>query len=1307
MRLSIILDDFIDDPSFLHREGPTLSSDEKICRGIILHSLPEAIQCDVLHLRPPTKIVLHHYEGRTDGVFGRISEHPNEHERNPSQLCFADIILGLIIQRGVKEQPFADTLMMRLENEISNKGINPNLATCQQLLESSFQQHQNEAVSPKRTENLTYQQVSLKSNAPPSLDAYNDDAIDPAALKTVIRGICHNCKKPGHFARDCRAKKDATQLAPLNHNAPQFRAYYPIITPPTYPNLGRNVSREPPAMKPADYYRPTYQTKPTAPLNVRFAELGEDEDLMNLFRAEMPEDENTDSREPVCDTGATHSLTNDHNALQNFRVLTTPLPLSVATKTAGKRSFVTGVGSLFFRGTGDEFVVVKNVFYSPSATATLISPASIIRTGGKMCTAGNDLIFCNASNVPLLTATFNASKRCWFFPHYMKRHEIEMSQTVRAENPISLTARVGEGCDEMIPAKESSELLVWHRMFGHCGMRRLRNFVKDRLGVEISKQLTGNIKDCADCLVAKSLRRNTLLPTERITMPMDIVVSDLMGPFDQANLNAGRWVLTVRDVASTYGECHIIATKADAAAALQGTIIRWETKTGRQLKTLRTDGGGEFWSKGMNHWCTVKGLTHEQSLPMNHEQNGCAERFNRSIADMGRTILRSSKLDTAFWGYAFMWAAYTANNIPNEQTGRLTPTEVLFNEKPHLEKLRIFGEKAYVHIPKENRGKLDDRAHIGHVVMYLQRAKGWLFYVPKTNKLIPSSWAEFPESKQVTNVLRREPAKGKVRCGVESKMDLPFLLNNVTLGNFEKEKIFTSQERTAESVMMPKEVVPKTYKEAMNSTEKKEWMNAIDEELGNMKRMDVFEIAEKRSDQHLISGGWIFAKKMDNMTGKVRYKARYVARGNRQWHNEEYKETFAPTATFSALRLLLTWAAKNKWLVHSFDFTAAYLNAPIDMNIWIRPPEGLVVPEGAGCRLKKALYGTKQAGRCWWEHLSDKLKELGFKKSVYDTSVYFNIRDGAITWIHMDDGIVIAQDIEALNALKRGLDKSFAIKWKSGVTNIIGVEVEQKADGFSLSQKKLINDVIAGNWNGKKLHTTPLPDKCNVSTTPPNDTIIEQKLFLSIIGSLSYVANGTRPDISFAVNLLARHAQAPSVHHWTLLQHLLGYLQNTRDRCLRLFPNNEGIVVASDASWGGEFSRSTHGYMATVHGCAIAWCSKRLTTVAASTSHAEYMALSLAARQGSWLKKLINDVFDKDVPLLLQCDNESTIRISKNTASNKRTRHSDRDFFLINEMLYNKTAELEWVSTKEMRADGLTKCLGPHPHTIFMDHFLE
>ncbi|MBW0573332.1 hypothetical protein O181_113047 [Austropuccinia psidii MF-1] len=174
-----------------------------------------------------------------------------------------------------------------------------------------------------------------------------------------------------------------------------------------------------------------------------------------------------------------------------------------------------------------------------------------------------------------------------------------------------------------------------------------------------------------------------------------------------------------------------------------------------------------------------------------------------------------------------------------------------------------------------------------------------------------------------------------------------------------------------------------------------------------------------------------------------------------------------------------------------------------------------------------------------------------------------------------------------------------------------------------------------------------------------------------------------------------------------MLQHLLGYLHHTQLKGLGLFPTEKEITVSSDASWGGEFSRSTHGYLIMVHGCAIAWSSKRLATVASSTSHAEYMALSLASRKGMWLKWLINNVFGRGMNLLLLRDNKLAIRISKDSASNKRTRRSDRDFYIVNEMLHNKEPELQWFCTRDMKANGLTKRLGPLLHHRFGSHFLS
>ncbi|MBW0527669.1 hypothetical protein O181_067384 [Austropuccinia psidii MF-1] len=1028
-RISIILDDFIDDPDFLHREGPTLSSDEKICRGILIYSLPEAI-----HLRPCKAIYdhlrrLYHVitqAGQLSGLEGLLNSRMQPDEA-PSLYAVRlrssankftqwggnfskDLLLGLLLQRGIQDQEMARTVMSQLENEIGNKNRNPSFATCHQILESAYQQHHCNTTPAKQDEPTVFNQASIIKQ-PAQDNTYDVDSIDLATLKAAIRGTCHHCKKAGHFARDCRSKRASNiSIPPFNSNS-QFRAYYPIITPPTWP-AGRSLAQPGPAQtKPADYYRPQYPNKPATPVNVRFAELGDDEDLMNLFQAEVDGDDNVGGRE-----------------------------------------------SQQRQGTGT--------------------------TGGKMYTQGNNLLFCNTTNVPLLTAKFNTQRRCWFFLPHLNANELRECMRDTRDKIVSLKTRVDDRHEGVLAKDES---LLWHKLFGHCGMRRLRNFLKERIGDDIGKHLNNPVDNCADCLIAKSKRRSELLPTNRMTGPMDIVASDIMGPFNQANINSGRWALTIRDVSSTYGECHIITTKADAAAVLQGVIARWEVKCDRKLKVLQTDGGGEFWSKGMVHWCSMKGITHEQSLPMYHEQNGVAERYNRSVADMGRTILRSSSLGNAFWGYAFMWAAYTINNIPNERTGRLKPAEILFNETPPLDKMRIFGEKAYVHITREHRWKLDDRAHEGHVVMYLQQAKGWLFYIPGANKMIPSAWATFPGSSRLTTMLRKGQQFEPQEKEANNKMGIPFLLNNLQLGDFSREKKFAEQEQMAAKIAKPSDVIPRTYKEAMRSHESEEWSRAIEEELQNMKRMDMFEVAPLDKMQHTINGGWIFTKKIDNLLGQVRYKARYVARGNKQCYDKEYRETFAPTATFSTLRLLLTWAAKHNWLVHSFDFTAAYLNAPMDMEVWIKLPDGMNVPPNMGCQLKKALYGTRQAGRCWWEHLGGRLKALGFSKSAFDNSVYFNFRNNAMTWIHVDDGVVIAQTKKDLDDLKQGLERSFLIKWKEGVENMIGMEIERQVAGFTLTQKRLIKSIISKHWDRKRANATPLPAKsefCSESASP-------------------------------------------------------------------------------------------------------------------------------------------------------------------------------------------------------------------------------
>lgn len=155
-----------------------------------------------------------------------------------------------------------------------------------------------------------------------------------------------------------------------------------------------------------------------------------------------------------------------------------------------------------------------------------------------------------------------------------------------------------------------------------------------------------------------------------------------------------------------------------------------------------------------------------------------------------------------------------------------------------------------------------------------------------------------------------------------------------------------------------------------------------------------------------------------------------MAKGFNQKEGTDYAHTFALTANFTYMCILLTVAAKNHWPVYNFDFVVAYLNAPIDKEVWVQLPEGLEIEEGEACLLEKALYGTKQAARCWWKNLSSTLASLGYKSSYYDSSVYTlaNSTDQSIIWVHVDNGIVTGSLDAALNKLEGQLKGSLEIK---------------------------------------------------------------------------------------------------------------------------------------------------------------------------------------------------------------------------------------------------------------------------------------
>jgi hypothetical protein len=139
-----------------------------------------------------------------------------------------------------------------------------------------------------------------------------------------------------------------------------------------------------------------------------------------------------------------------------------------------------------------------------------------------------------------------------------------------------------------------------------------------------------------------------------------------------------------------------------------------------------------------------------------------------------------------------------------------------------------------------------------------------------------------------------------------------------------------------------------------------------------------------------------------------------------------------------------------------------------------------------------------------------------------------------------------------------------------------------------------------------------------------------------------------------------------------------------------------------DANWGGEFAWSTHGSITTLLGCPILWASKRQALVATSTCHAEFMALGWAARHAVWLKELYFDMTKHVTTPTLMCNNDAAVKISKDNSANKRTRHTERECFYVNEQIYCRRLAIEWVPTQQQLADIMTKALGPLPFEMIL-----
>lgn len=504
---------------------------------------------------------------------------------------------------------------------------------------------------------------------------------------------------------------------------------------------------------------------------------------------------------------------------------------------------------------------------------------------------------------------------------------------------------------------------------------------------------------------------------------------------------------------------------------------------------------------------------------------------------------------------------------------------------------------------------------------------------------------------------------------------------------------------------------PRTFAQAMRRPDRDKWFDCAAKEIQSLLDNGTWELTKLPEGRKAIGSRWVFKIKR-NADGSIdRYKGRVVAKGYSQRPGFDFTETYAPTAKWDAIRLILAIAALENLELESVDISSAYLNGDLDAEVYMQQPEGFVQrgPEWV-CKLLKAIYGLKQSGRMWHLKLDKVFKEMGFTRIQSDHSIWIWRKDDTriIIPVFVDDMTIAAKDKSSIAWVKSELAKRFKLHDLGPTSWLLGVQIQRDRTKrtVTLSQRQYILDMLK-HYNmsdATPVHTPMNPGiKLSTSMCPTSQEekdAMSRVPYANAVGALMWLAVATRPDIAYAVGVLARFNSNPGRQHWTAVKHVFRYLCGTIDLVPTIGPDpnsTELFTTYSDADHGGnpDNGHSTTGWVVKVGSGPIAWSSKLQSLVTLSTTEAEFVAAVTAGQQIIWLRNLLSEFgYNFPSPSTLHIDNMSAVSVAKNPEHHGRMKHLDLRFFWLREAVFEGEISVSHVPTKLMPADILTKPLG-------------
>lgn len=397
------------------------------------------------------------------------------------------------------------------------------------------------------------------------------------------------------------------------------------------------------------------------------------------------------------------------------------------------------------------------------------------------------------------------------------------------------------------------------------------------------------------------------------------------------------------------------------------------------------------------------------------------------------------------------------------------------------------------------------------------------------------------------------------------------------------------------------------------------------------------------------------------------------------------------------------------------DAVTSFLNSNLFDEVYVEQPEGFKDPDHPYkvWRLFKSLYGLKQSPKLWQDDVKEFLVEINFIQCEIDPCIYIrHLEDSnksTSVYVHVDDLAITGNDIKAFKL-------EISSKWEMddlGIAQmVVGIEINRLSTfAYAMSQSKFAEAILLRfNMEGAKPASTPLSPSMKLykSTEEELEEVKGEKIpYRNAVGSLMYLSQCTRPDLSHAVGVLSQHLEAPSRQHWDAVVHVLRYLKGTVDlgiiysgKITSKINGHESFALPlshCDSDWAGDRStrRSTTGYVFMLAGGPVSWRSRLQPTVALSSTEAEYRAVTEAGQELLWLRSMLDKFgFHNEDPTVLHSDNLGAIHLTSKSVFHSRTKHIEIQYHWIREVVNAGHLTVKHCPTEDMIADVLTKTLG-------------